>query len=49
MSLSKEFVVGNVALLHLMETYRGCVRTSALILRDDFILICVVDIMHLFR
>jgi len=47
-SLSKELVVGDVALLHLMETCIGCVGTSAPILKDDFILICVVGIMHVF-
>jgi len=47
-SLSKEFVVGDVALLYLMETCIECVGTSAPILKDDFVLICVVGFMHVF-
>jgi len=47
-SFSNECKVGDVAPVHLVETYRGSVGIAPLILSYDFIWICVVGIMQLF-
>jgi hypothetical protein len=47
-SISDECNVCAVAPVHLMEIYSGCVIRAALIISHDFILICVVGIMHFF-
>jgi hypothetical protein len=47
-SLSNKCKVGDVAPVHHMETYRGCVGIAPLILSHDFIWICVFGIMQIF-